>query len=146
MLYVEMKDPEFQLSNDVRITPSLGLHKARAIMYDQTSANVWYYRLFANYLSPSTPLANQSRQRFLDSLDIANHEANMMIIDQYQVDPLDELRASHALGGPFRLVLLPKSSDHLMYEDSIDGPIIKLLGLDVIVNTLAVLQLIGFTG
>jgi hypothetical protein len=115
---------------------------------EKQSSQSWHSRVFTNYLCSSTrePPSNRSRQCFLNSIGLANHEANVVVVDEYQVGPLDELRASHFLGGPFRVALTLKPSDHLTYEESADGPIIKLLDLNVIINSLFVPQIIGLTG
>jgi len=155
-LHVERADPEFQLSNNVKLTPNFGLDNARAIIYGnlrhknrvindraakELATKEWHGHVLADYLSPSTTPSNRSRQNFLGSLGLANHEAS----NSDQVGPLDELTASHIYHGPFQLVLTQKPSDHLMCEETITGPIIKLLELDIIVNELVIPQLIGLT-
>jgi hypothetical protein len=71
---------------------------------------------------------------------------SIAVVDHYQAGSLDDLRASNLDRSPFRPVFTSISSAHLTYEESIDGPIIKLLNLDVIVNASYVPQIIGLTG
>lgn len=76
---------------------------------------------------------NRMRLNFLRALGLSPSEAKSRK-DQGFSGPLDELRASHLIAGPFHISLTQIPSEHLTFDDTHGRPTLRLLHLDRVLD------------
>ena len=76
---------------------------------------------------------NRIRLKFLCALGLSSSEAKSRKYQDFW-GPLDELRASHLIAGPFQVSLTQVPSEHLTFDDTHGSPTLRLLHLDRVLD------------
>lgn len=92
-------------------------------------------RSFVSFIHAESRFDSDNRMRinFLRAVGVSSAEAKLRE-DYNFVGPLDELRASHLVAGPFQISLTRAAVEHLTFDETQGKPTLRVLHLDRVID------------